>query len=236
MNPPTAEDYSNAFEAERKREYPVIEQFEARMGYALDRTMLEDFARVLACPVKKNPPCWQHGRVIYSAARNYSETRQGPIVGLDIGTAKGFSALCVWFGIHDAGRVTDVTSVDVIDPCARISRNTVAEVNGLKTLEETLEPWPEAARIDFRCAPGIDWLLANDKRVHVAFVDGKHTGTVVAREGWLLSQRQESGDLCIFDDLHLPDIAKAVNGLREYYAIERIDVLPNRAYAVGIRK
>ena len=236
MNPPTAEDYALAFEAERKREYPVLEQFEARMGYAIDRTLLEHMARVLACPVKKNPPCWQHGRVIYSAVRRYSDTRQGPIVGLDIGTAKGFSALCLWWGIHDAGRITNVTSVDVIDPKARLSCNTVAEVDGEKTLAETLAPYVEADRIAFECATGIDWLLNHQGRIHVAFVDGKHTGQVVAREGWLLSQRQDSGDLAIFDDLHLPDIAKAVNGLREYYSLERIDVLPNRAYAVGIRK
>ena len=45
MNPPTAEDYALAFEAERKREYPVIEQFEACMGYALDRAKMEAAAQ-----------------------------------------------------------------------------------------------------------------------------------------------------------------------------------------------
>lgn len=252
----TAEDYARVFEAERQREYPLIDAFEQRMGYAIDRAKLEEAARVLACPVKRNPPCWQHGRVLYAAAQAYVQRRIadtaevwiddgggpvaaisdkfGPLSFLDIGTAKGFSALCLrWASI---GLDVSVISVDVIDPHERVKRNTIAEVDGYKTLAETLAPWPEAQSIRFVQSTGIDWLKAHPERLHVVFVDGKHTAEVVAQEAALILARQVTGDLCIFDDVHLPEIRAVVRGLHHSYSLEYLDILPNRGYAVGVRK
>ena len=54
--------------------------------------MVEAAARVLACPLKANPPNWQHGRVLYAGYRAYLAGLQRRVLLLDIGTAKGFSA------------------------------------------------------------------------------------------------------------------------------------------------
>lgn len=237
----TAEDYARAFERERLNTYPLVDAFEARMGYAIDRGSLEEMARVLACPVKRNPPCWQHGRVIYSAVRRYAETAGDSPLFLDIGTAKGFSAMCLLlagFGGRFAGSHR-VVSVDVIDPYERVRRNTVAELDGPKTLAETLAPWLEnerEPRITFLQSTGIEWLNAHHERLHVVFVDGKHSGPVVEKEAALICARQEPGDLCIFDDVHLPEIRAVVKRLDDRYAIEYLDILPNRGYAVAVKR
>lgn len=240
LTKPTVAEYQAAFDAERVKEYPVVDAFEQRMGFALDRARLEDAARVLACPLKKSPPNWQHGRVLYAAARKrIAGMSPGGLSILDIGTAKGFSALCLQWAVNDmAGAQCGgvVTSVDVLDPLARVRRNTVAEVDGEVTLAETLAPWPEAQAITFRQSTGIEWLKAHKQQFEVAFVDGKHTGVVVAEEGRLLADRQEEGDLCVFDDLHLPEIEKAVISLSDLYALETLRILPNRAYAIGVRR
>jgi predicted O-methyltransferase YrrM len=239
----TAEDYARVFEAERQREYPLIDAFERRMGYAIDRVKLEEAARVLACPVKRNPPCWQHGRVLFAVAKKYFRHRSTlgrtsmvePDMDsvLDIGTAKGFSALCLlWASALDA----KVTSLDVIDPHAPVIRNTVAEIHRPITLHETLEPWPEAKHITFVQSTGIDWLKSHHDRLHVVFVDGKHTADVVAKEAALILARQVPGDLCIFDDVHLPEIRAVVRAQSHAYTVEYLDILPNRGYAVGVRK
>ena len=181
----TAETYARIFAVEQSQSYLMVDAFEARMGYAVDRQRLEDAARVLSCPFKAAPPNWQHGRVIYAAVRKYLYGVEGPVRCLDIGTAKGFSALCARWAIEDAGREAESFSVDVLPPGARVRRNTVAEVDGLRTLAEIIQPWPEAQQISFVASTGIDWLAANPGRVHVAFVDGKHSGPVVRSEGLL---------------------------------------------------
>jgi predicted O-methyltransferase YrrM len=237
---PTAKDYAEAFEAERLVQYPMVDAFEAKCGYAIDSGRLQAAARVLACPIKKSKANWQHGRLIYARVREYLLSEESGDVSLvDIGSAKGFSALCLRWALIDSGRTGRVVSTDVIDPLARVRRNTVAEVDGLKTLAETLAPWPEATGIEFCHGTGmalLERLAKQGTRVHVAFVDGKHTGSVVAEEGRWLAMLQQPGDLAIFDDVHLPDIAKAVKGLSEFYELETLTILPNRAYAVGVRR
>ena len=230
----TVEQYAAAFHQERLVEYRVIDAIEQRCGYALDRERLESAARVLACPVKKSPPNWQHGRVLYALTRQYLEGRDC-LNAIDIGTAKGFSALCILWAAHDAGVRGHIASVDVLDPTARVSRNTVAEVDGLKTLGEILAPWPEAQAITFLKSTGQKWLHEHPERVHVAFVDGKHSYEAVSWEGALLAERQQAGDLVMFDDVQIEGVAKAVKELRAY-DIEYIDVLPNRRYALGVRR
>lgn len=231
----TKDAYGQAFEVERLRSYPLVDAFEARCGYAIERKRLEDAARVLACPLKVNPPCWAHGRVLYSLVRQYLEGCRSRVLMLDIGTAKSFSALCLQWALNDAQVQGTVVSVDVIDPRSREARNTVAELEGGKTLAELLAPWPEAGAIKFLHCTGVQWLTQYTGRIEVAFVDGKHQGTVVWKEGALLADRQQPGDLVIFDDVHLPDVRAAVASLSTY-DVEWMSVLPNRAYAIARRK
>lgn len=233
----TADAYARIFAEEQARAYPAVDAFEQRLGYAIPRERLEDLARVLACPFKASPPCWQHGRVLYAVARDYfTGAGVDAVTVLDIGSAKGFSAMCLLTALMDSNVAGWVTSVDVIPPEARVKRNTVAEVDGLQTLAETLAPWPEAQSIAFRESTGIDWLVKHPERVHVAFVDGKHSGVVVRQEGLLLADRQESGDVVVFDDVHIPDVGAAVDSLKRSYELERLQVLPKRAYAIARRK
>lgn len=229
------EVYQAAFEAECRNVYPEVDAFEARAGFVLDRSRLEQAARVLACPVKVNPPCWQHGRVIYALTRKYVHTAEPVVRCLDIGSAKGFSALCLYWAVHDERGQTDaVTSVDVIDPLGRVRRNTVAECDGLKTLAETHAEFPDAANIRFCQMTGMDALRQSSDRIHVAFVDGKHDFAVVKREAELLRSRQAPGDVAVFDDLQIPGVHQAVCTLQGY-AVEDINLANGRRYAVAVR-
>lgn len=233
---PTAADYVRVFERERLERYPVIDAIEARTGFAIERDRLEAAARVLACPIKDHPPSWQHGRVLYSVARQYLASKRELVTLLDIGTAKGFSALCLQWALTDSDALGAVVSVDVLNPDDRVRRNTVAEVDGLKTLHETLAPWSEATAITFLRSTGLDWLTRHPARVHLCFVDGKHSGAIVHQEGQLLGVRQEPGDIVIFDDLQIPGVALAVKELRALYDVEVIKLNFERTYGIGVRR
>lgn len=231
----TARAYDAAFQRESLMAYPSVDAVEREAGFALDAERYLPAARVLACPLKTNPPNWQHGRVLYALTRQYLASATGPVQLLDIGTAKGYSALCLYWALVDAEVHGRVTSVDVIDPHDAVRRNTVAECDGLKTLAEILSPWPEAQNIDFLQSTGQKWLANNPTRVHVAFVDGKHSHEAVTWEAALLSERQRSGDLVVFDDVQIPAVDMAVMGLTSY-TVRYVQVLPNRKYAIARRK
>ena len=229
------ESYQAAFETEAAKSYHVVDTFEVMAGYALEPERYLPAARVLACPLKVHAPNWQHGRVLYALTRQYLAGCNGPVNLLDIGTAKGYSALCLLWALQDSPCYGRVTSVDVIDPHGHDRRNTVAECDGPKTLDEILKPWPESQKIDFIQSTGQKWLAEHTERVHVAFVDGKHSYDAVSWEAALLAERQFVGDLVLFDDVQIPDVNMAVMGLTSY-TVQYLNVLPNRQYAIARRK
>jgi predicted O-methyltransferase YrrM len=237
---PTKKQYDEVFELERLNVYPAMDDYEKRAGFSIGRAWLENAARVLACPVKVNPPNWQHGRLIYAALRKRVEGMVGRVVCLDIGTAKGFSALVMCHALHHAPSIGVVVSVDVVDPEARLMRNTVAEIDGPKTVAETLDA-VAMMRGEIRLikSSGVDYLLldylrATDERIHFAFVDGKHSYESVSQEWRLLQTRQHIGDVAVFDDIQIEGVGRAVSEIAGYQ-IEQVLLKPGRAYAVATR-
>lgn len=232
----TPETYQSLWERECRQEYAEIDRLEARLGVAVDRAKVNAAARVLSCPFKAKSPNWQNGRVLYALTRSRLESCAGPVHLLDIGTAKGFSALCLQWALLDADCDGRVVSVDVMDPADRVRRNTVAECDSLRTLYEILEPWPEAGMIRFERSTGRGWLKAHRERVHVASVDGKHSYEDVSEEAEFLSATQEPGDVIFFDDIQFDGVRRAVKCLRGY-DVEPLTVIPGiRVYAIARKR
>lgn len=233
------ERYNEAFERARAIEYPTLDRVEALAGYAVDRSRLEAAARVLQCPIKANAPNWQHGRLLYTLARQYIEWAKAPTTFLDIGTAKGFSACVLSWAIADAD-VCDhrIVSLDIVEPDTLVRRNSVIECDKLMTVQQFVQPF---------IAPGVDvkfygkgaanWLIQAPRDVHVgfAFVDGKHTFDAVAFEAISIEKRQRSGDVIVFDDTQIADVYKATLQLRGYRR-EAVHLnLARRSYCVAVK-
>lgn len=254
--------YQAAFAAEAARVYPEIDALVAELG-GHELQYLPFMAADLACPLKANPPNWQHGRVLYALARNYLvHARDSALVNegalwprdeflfLDIGTAKGFSALCLFWALCDADAVGRVYSFDVVDPYAVVERNSVAELDGLKTLAEFIEPHmprmntPKAAlrRLCFYQQPGMlfDALLPEGRRINLAFVDGKHKRTDVLTEATKIAARQGPGDCILFDDAQIPGVQDALAAFytekrKSQYDLRTIRVNALRSYCLAER-
>lgn len=235
---PTREDYQRIFEAECGRAYPVVDEFEKELGYAIERDRLEDAARTMACPLKVNPPNWQHGRVVYALIRRLLAAG---VAGnfLDIGTAKGFSAVVAAWAIDDAdapGRT--LHSVDIMEPWSRERRNSVLELDGYKTIAEyTGRYLPASVTTIFAgggSLPLLDALLRKGEEIAFAFVDGKHSTDAVRREADSIRKLQRRGAVVMFDDVQIPAVAAAIERLMGY-EIEYLRPSDARCYAIGTR-
>jgi hypothetical protein len=241
-----ARDFEAIFYKERLAEYPEIDAYERRHVNIIDRSRLEAAAKILACPHKVNPPCWQHGRLIYSTLSSYLATRMNEtdkITCVDIGTAKGFSALMMQYAIMDADALKKATvfSCDVIDPSAAVRRNTILEPTEgrfLNLYETVTDNFREAGYIKFLQCTGemmIEMLMA-DRRINFAFVDGKHDFDTVANETLRISKKSIAGDVVIWDDVQIPGVHKAINRFKDLYYLEFIGARAHRKYCIGIRK
>jgi len=224
--------YDAAFKAEAMTDYAVMDALEARFGYRVDRERLEAAARVLACPLKKNPPNWQHGRLLYALGRHYLARERGKQTWLDIGTAKGFSACVMSWAMEAEGFPGDIHSYDIIAPCSREPRNSVEDG---RTVHEFTDPF--RAR-DVFLAFGQAASMASfptDARINFAFVDGSHTQAGVRADIALVTARQCPGDVIVFDDTHVPGVRAAVMETAGY-DFEVIKLLPQRHYAIAVRQ
>src|SRR5262245_57035761 len=104
----TVDDYRRIFLEACGNPYGELDALETLLGYSVHRERigaLEAAARTLACPYKAHAPNWQHGRLVYAAARaRLSTYTGGSALLVDIGTAKGFSALCLAWALVDSGQ------------------------------------------------------------------------------------------------------------------------------------
>jgi hypothetical protein len=233
----TREQYHAAFVTEREQVYPAVTLLEKECGFAVPTAQLLAAARILACPVKANPPNWQHGRILYAIARKHLLTSGGRQHWIDIGTAKGFSACVMSWALADSNRNGDIRSFDVINPLAHVARNSVADTESLQTVPELTEPFRAPGyEIEWHGTPFCEWWysLPSVGRIHLAFIDGRHKYEAVWADLGLITSTQEPGDLIMFDDLQIDGVARAVKKLRGY-AIYEVWAKPSRGYAVAVK-
>lgn len=243
-----AEIYEQRFASEREREYPDVDRYmqinnltEPETGNFLMA------ARTLACPVKENPPCWQHGRLVHGfaveACARAKASRLPHFTLMDIGTAKGFSALMMQWALDFSGVVGGkVISTDVIDPRDKVRRNTVAEAMAGRwlTLKETLQPWPEAHPITFWGADGSEamrQLRDACAKIPFAFVDGKHSHEAVSRELGLIAGMQSRNDVILVDDLQVQGVRRAFVEIHQSYELQTVTAIADqRVYGVARKR
>lgn len=233
------ERYDAIFEKEKSNVYHEISEYENECGAGVSLTRLEEAARVLACPLKVNPPSWQHGRVIYATVRRLLKDGDSSGTFVDIGTAKGFSAVVMGWAVEDAGAKSRVASVDIVDPGARLARNSVLEADGeLHSVYDFVRPFKGNLPIEF-FGGGSDKFLRTlsqaHERVRFAFVDGKHSYESVTNDVKLLSQMQSKGDVLIFDDIQIDGVMTAV-ARQTAYDFRSLSAGPMRRYAIAVRR
>lgn len=235
MSPRTAAGYAAAFAAERANRHPVMDEMEARLGFSVDRQRLEDAARVLACPLKKNPPSWQHGRLIYAVGCRYlADHPKQPQTWIDIGTAKGFSACAMTWAMAEMGCPGDVLSYDIIDPHSREPRNSCEDG---RTVYEFVAPFAALGVFVSFMHSSVLRAMPAMTRVNLAFIDGSHTYDGVRQDIELVSSRQQAGDVIVFDDMQVAGIRRAVcEPWSGGYIIEEIELIPHRRYALAVRQ
>lgn len=238
-------EYDSIFQKERTHSYPIIDMYERMHEFAIDRDRLESMARILACPLKVNPPNWQHGRVLYTTLRFFLERLFKPTVDIallvDIGTAKGFSACVMSHAAADAKKVAQIVSIDVVNPNARVPRNSVAEIDGLLSIPEFVNRYVvanDSLSVDFVGGGSTKWLelaMKMQTRIPFAFVDGKHTYEQVKFEAAALAKCQQPGDVVMFDDCQIEPVGRAVREIALDYELRYIDIGP-RNYCIAVRQ
>ena len=176
----------------------------------LDTADLSDDWYTHAAKVLRGGDGGEHGLLLYKLIRSHSNASR-PLVVLDVGTARGFSAMTMARAITDAGLSGHVYTVDIDDHHKSLNwhaakHETDDPLAGLRmTRSEIWDKWFDA---DAEITPIIgkstevlkDW---GHGTIDLAFLDGSHAYRDVKRELTLLDALVAKDGAIVVDDYHL---------------------------------
>lgn len=238
------ETYLKLHEAACARSYPAIDAFLARYEHHADTRWLHDLALHTQIVIKQSELNFQHGRVLFAIFHDYV-TRHPEVdhfTVLETGTSRGYSIICLSRVLTEARRDGKLVTLDMIGHNRRHLWNCVDDHDGPKTRQELLAPWQaERDRVVFLSGDSGKLLPSVGLgRVHLAFLDGSHTEKDVLDEYRYAADRQQAGDMIVFDDVTpgvFDGIVRAVQAIKAEgrYAVELLEAEERRAYAIATR-
>lgn len=242
-----AEKYRELFEIAKNGSYPDIDQVEKETGFAVDRAWLDNLAlhtQITIKTFKGSTNAYPHGRLLYSLLRQYIATYKPPYVQIiETGTARGFSSLCMAKALEDAGVDGRIVTVDLLPHIKPMFWNCIDDHEGPKSRAELLAPWSDLTKkIVFMQGNTLSILpkIGMD-RVNFAFLDARHITLSVMGEFNFVEDRQQHGDMIVFDDVTpglFPGVVKAVEKIEASgnYDFRRLSINERRGYAWANRK
>ena len=163
-----------------------------------------------ACLALRGGDGGEHGQLLYQLTRDRSKCGR-PMVALDIGTARGFSAVTIARAMLDSAIDGRVFTIDVVDHDEQVDWHAKKHdpleplANGPVARSTIWREWaPEEARkitpIAGRSVDVLhDWPHGP---VHIAFLDGSHTYEDVKAELDLLDGIMAADGVIVLDDVH----------------------------------
>ena len=240
------EIYKNLIKSAEQTTYnnPDIDAFESSYGFKANREWIAQLANKTQVVVKKSPLNYAHGRLLYSALRSYIQTMDSKpkkVSIFDIGTARGFSAICMAKALMDSGIDGTVHTFDPIPHTKKVYWNSITDhQEGKLTREELLTEWGGLIEQYIVFHNGFSKFLLpkiHVGRINFAFLDASRRYKDVVFDLDMVKKHQKRGDIIIVDDynkVQFSGVVKAVDQLCAAGSYEKriLNSFSARSYAV----
>lgn len=164
----------------------------------LDR--IDSDGRMLSMVSNKQYPDWIHGYLISSLIASL-EPSAGPFLMLDLGTARGFSALTMGRALQGQGLPGLVISMDFLPHNRQMFWSSPVDINGKISRGQIWDRMNAPSNIVFLEGPISQSLRRLEVRsINLAFLDSQHSTEQVGFELSYIIARQTKGDLIVLDD------------------------------------
>lgn len=157
--------------------------------------------------IKKNSKInYEHGKLLYAVLFDLIKKKKFNFINiLEIGTARGFSSICMSKALIDSRQNGKITTIDILSNNEKMYWNCIDDHNGPLSRRELLVSWKdEIKNIKFVQDWSLNFIYKNSnskKRYQFAFLDGAHDYDTVLREFIFVSGKQKVGDMVFFDDI-----------------------------------
>ena len=242
-------NYLELAEKTKNQNYSEVKIYEDNKCVAIDKFWLDNLALYTKITIKKSELCYAHGRILYTTLSDYlskksKELSKEKIFILETGTAKGFSAICMAKALEDNNKDGLIMTFDVIPHNIKMFWNSISDnINGPQTRAQLLQNWKSLCQKYILFHQGdtrLELAKVQVERIHFAFLDGAHTYNDVIFEFNQIQNKQNPGDIIVYDDYcqkNFPGIVKAVDEIckNNNYNKEIIRSSSERAYVIATK-
>ena len=237
-------NYIKLFDEVKQLNHKNIDDLEKEYGYKINKFFLEELALETQITIKKSINNYQHGRVLYSVLSNYVNQKKNEEINiLELGTARGFSAICMAKALDNLSVKGTIVTCDIIPHKKKIFWNAISDHdNKKKTREELILKWNNLFKYINFFHGDINQIIKKTKfnRINFAFIDAQHEYLDVKKEFEFISNLQKKGDIIIFDDIQeqFPGIGQLLDEIdsTESYEIKKIFSTSKRGYGIAKKK
>ena len=241
------QDYDKNFtDSVQLKDHPIAEH-KLFLKFPPNESFIRNLAYTLQNVLKKTKNSYVHGYIIYSYLSDYLNkfldvNPLNSVNIIDIGTARGFSALCLAKALQDNNAVGKVFTFDILPNRSSFFWNSQTDLTkGPLTRLQLLTPWNELVKkylIFFSTATFNSLKIVDIPDIHFAFIDGSHFYKDVILEVNYLVERLNKKSIVIFDDYDeelFPGVVKACNylsSLGKHSYFELITIQNKRKLAI----
>jgi len=237
------EKYIEIWDHAKRKNYQEVDVIEKVYRYKIDKEWIDNLALITQVVIKGSDICYQHGRILYSVLRSYLASHTGEITIVETGTARGFSSICMSKALADSSVSGKIITFDVVPNDTKMYWGCIKDHDGVRSREQLLCDYEDYLnRIIFIQGDTIiNVSKFSAKRVNFAFFDGGHEYKDVINDFQLVINKQEKGDIVVFDDYTpglFDGIVKAVDEICVKYGYEKQIVMAGdrRGYVIATKK
>ncbi len=237
--------YLKLFEDSLKDNDSKIKKFEDKLGFKVNKKWFLDLVLVTQIGIKKSKLNYYHGRILYSLISRYLskiKNKSNKINILEIGTARGFSAICMARATLDSNVNASIITIDYIPHFKKRYWNCLKDIDGPSSRSELLSKWQEETNQIIFIEGFSQSLLPKLglERINFAFLDGQHKKENILQEYNVIKKKQKKGDQIFFDDVSKESFPGICNALKiienkNEYKIEYLNFTNERGYAIGTK-
>ncbi len=216
--------YESLFKIALSSESADVDLLEKETNFTIPSDFYKEISLILQTPIKKSPNSFIHGRILFSEFASYLhnslDSVDKGITAIDIGTARGYSALCLAKASQLSSYNISIHTFDVLPNDVKMYWNSISDLeHGAMTRRDLLQPWEEliSKYCTFYCGTTRHLLkLIDFPEINFAYVDGSHKYIDIVFElNYLANKITKPGVILCddYDEVLFPGVVKAVNYL-----------------------
>lgn len=213
--------------------------------FFIDKKFILDLALTTQITLKKSAINIDHGKILYALLSTYlsENLNQKNITIVEVGTAKGFSAICMAKALNDQNVNGKIFTFDILDHTSKRIWNSYADTSYGISRFELLSKWQDIINEYIIFISGFSHINLKKiffNRVNFAFIDGSHYGHDVEFEFKEITKYQLKNDIIFFDDYNkskYPDLSKKIDLLldNKNYVRQIIPGSHGRNYVLAVK-